>query len=146
VVAAPPQTVFDLLADPARHPEIDGSDSLRQPFAAPERLSLGAHFGMRMRLGLPYPVRNTVVEFEEGRRIAWRHFGRHVWRYELEPVPGGTKVTEVFDWSVALSPLALEKAGYPERNTRAIEATLDRLAEIFGVPQESSEEQSRPVS
>ncbi|HVU71648.1 MAG TPA: SRPBCC family protein [Mycobacteriales bacterium] len=132
VVAAPPDAVFALLADPRRHPDFDGSGMVRQAFHAPERLSLGAHFGMRMRLGLPYPVKNTVVEFEEGRRIAWRHYGRHVWRYELEPVPGGTRITETFDWSSALSPLALEKSGFPAKNLHAIEATLARFEELFG--------------
>ena len=47
-----------------------------------------------------------VVEFEEGRRIAWQtrgpgHIGKHVagriWRYELEPVEGGTLVRESWD-------------------------------------------------
>jgi uncharacterized protein YndB with AHSA1/START domain len=133
-VAAPPEAVFELLADARRHPEFDGSGMVRQAFHAPERLSLGAHFGMRMRLGLPYPVKNTVVEFEEGRRIAWRHYGRHVWRYELEAVPGGTRITETFDWSTALSPLAVEKSGFPARNAHHIDATLRRLEQIFGTP------------
>ena len=132
VVAAPADAVFDLLADPRRHADFDGSGSVRQAFHAPERLSLGAHFGMRMRLGVPYPVQNKVVEFEEDRRIAWRHYGRHVWRYELEPVEGGTRITETFDWSTALSPLALEKSRFPARNAHAIEATLKKLEQLFG--------------
>ena len=32
-----------------------------------------------------------VVEFEEDRRIAWRHYGHHIWRYTLEPTDGGTR-------------------------------------------------------
>jgi len=135
VVAASPEEVFELLADPRRHAEIDGGGTVKGvlagPLRGPDRLSLGATFGMRMRLVAPYPIRNTVVEFEEGRRIAWRHLGRHVWRYELEPVAGGTRVTETFDWSHALSPKSLELSGFPARNTHAIEATLDRLREHF---------------
>ena len=87
-----------------------------------------------MRWGLPYRISNTVVEFDEGRRIAWRHFGRHVWRYELEPVAGGTRVTETFDYTPARSPRALELAGAPQRNLRSIRATLDRLADLLGAP------------
>lgn len=134
VVAAPAERVFEVLADPAQHPAIDGSGSVRASRTAePERLALGARFGMSMRIGLPYAITNVVVEFEEGRRIAWRHFGGHRWRWELEPVDGGrTRVTETFDWSTSHAPWLLELAGAPARNRRAIEATLDRLADYVG--------------
>jgi hypothetical protein len=82
---------------------------------------------MAMKLRVPYGITNEVVEFEEGRLIAWRHFGGHRWRWELEPVEGGTKVTETFDWSTSRSPVALEVMRIPARNRRAIEATLERL-------------------
>ena len=127
VVKAGPQEVFDLLADPARHPELDGSGTVQKRLRGPARLSQGARFGMQMRIAVPYVITNTVVEFEEGRRIAWRHVGRHVWRYELEPVAGGTRVTETFDWSRALSPRALELLRWPARNARGIEKTLQGL-------------------
>lgn len=130
VVSAPPAKVFDLLATPGRHIDIDGSGAVKARLRGPQRLSPGAKFGMRMKLGVPYVVTNKVVEFEEGRRIAWRHFGRHTWRYELEPVPEGTRVTETFDWSTAVSPKLLELAGAPKMNARSIEATLGRLKEI----------------
>lgn len=131
VVAAEPAEIFALLADPGRHAELDGSGTVRGSVRGPKRLSQGATFGMRMRIGLPYLIRNTVVEFEENRRIAWRHFNRHVWRYELEPVPGGTRVTETFDWSTALAPAVLELAGAPRANARGISATLQRLQTRF---------------
>ena len=134
VVAAPPEAVFDLLADPARHPDLDGSGTVKGRLRGPRRLSPGARFGMRMHLLAPYVITNTVVEFEEGRRLAWRHFGRHVWRYELEPVAGGTRVTETFDWSRALSPRVLELLDIPQRNARSIEATLPRLKALVESP------------
>src|SRR5690349_9309407 len=41
-IAVVPQVIFDLLADPARHPEIDGSGTVRGAAEDnPERLSLG---------------------------------------------------------------------------------------------------------
>ncbi|TDV57284.1 uncharacterized protein YndB with AHSA1/START domain [Actinophytocola oryzae] len=133
-VAAPAGQIFDLLADPARHPELDGSGSVRGSLSqGPRRLSLGARFGMRMRLGLPYTIQNTVVEFEEGRLIAWRHFSGHRWRWQLTDLGDGrTEVTETFDWSTAGSPRAIELLRFPGRNRRGIEATLDRLATRFG--------------
>lgn len=131
VVAAPPAEVFGLLADPRKHVEIDGSGTVKGVTQGPERLSLGDRFGMRMRLGVPYVISSEVVELEPDRRIAWRHVGHHVWRYELEPVDGGTRVTETFDWATARSPLALELLGIPARNARSIDKTLDRLVARF---------------
>ena len=130
-VAAPPEVVFAILADPRQHPRIDGSGTLQGTVSGPERLAKGAEFGMDMKMyGLPYKIRNRVVEFEEDRRIAWRHFGGHRWRYELEPADGGTRVTESFDYSRynALWSKLIEVTGFPDRNRRGIEETLVRLA------------------
>ncbi len=129
-IPAPPEVVFAILADPRQHSRIDGSGSLQALTAGPERLERGSEFGMDMKMyGLPYKIRNRVVEFEEGRLIAWRHFGGHRWRYELSPVEGGTAVTESFDYTRynALAAKLLEAFGYPEKNRRGMEETLVRL-------------------
>lgn len=132
VVAASAPEIFELLADPNRHAEIDGSGTVRAPTTTEvTRLTLGARFGMRMRLGVPYRITNEVVEFDEPTRIAWRHLGGHIWRYTLRPVDGGTEVTEEFDWRTSRSPLMLRMMNAPTRNRASIEATLDRLAERF---------------
>ena len=132
VVPAPAQEIFNLLADPRRHSEIDGSGSVKAAkINAPERLSLGAKFGMDMKIGLPYKITNEVVEFEEGKQIGWRHFGGHVWRYILEPVDGGTKVTEQFDWNTNKSPPFLKLMNAVENNGKSIQKTLDNLVKRF---------------
>ncbi len=131
LVEAPAERIFDLLADPRRHSDFDGSGSVRGAVSGPERLSLGAKFGMDMRLGVPYRVSSQVKEFEEGRRIAWAHIGGHRWRYELEPLAdGSTRVTETFDATTARSARALKLMDAYNRNTRAIEETLPRLATL----------------
>jgi uncharacterized protein YndB with AHSA1/START domain len=132
VIAADRQAIFDVLADPAMHPVIDGSGTVRDvQEGGPERLSEGARFGMSMRMGAPYKILNTVVEFTEGERIAWRHFHGHRWRYELRDVDGGTEVTETFDWSTARTKLTLELAGIPKRNEAGMVRTLERLEEVM---------------
>jgi hypothetical protein len=99
--------------------------------SGPPRLYLGATFSMRMRWAAPYVVKNTVVEFDEDQRIAWRHFARHVWRYELAPVTGArtpsTTVTETFDWSPAPLGFTYERLRFVRRNAAAIDSSLQRL-------------------
>jgi uncharacterized protein YndB with AHSA1/START domain len=111
VIAAPPERIFAVLADPRQHPVIDGSGMVKQTDVdGPERLALGARFAMDMKLGVKYRMVNEVIEFEDGRAIAWapkpevrgevKHDGRiggRVWRYELVPVDGGTLVRESWD-------------------------------------------------
>ena len=129
-ISAPPTVVFSIVADPRQHPRIDGSGSVRDTVQGPERLSQGATFGVSMKLfGLPYKISNRVVEFEEDRLIAWRHFGGHRWRYRLEPVAGGTRVTESFDYTRhgAISSAVITGLRFPQRNRHGITATLARL-------------------
>jgi hypothetical protein len=131
VVEAYATTVLDVLADPSQHPLFDGSDTVKGRMGGPPRLYLGAQFSMRMRWGAPYVIKNTVVEYDEDRRIAWRHFARHIWRYELMPQPGSdnarTEVTETFDWGPAPLGLLYPRTGLVRRNDDAIRSTLQRL-------------------
>jgi uncharacterized protein YndB with AHSA1/START domain len=128
IVDAPAAEVFDVLADPAQHSAFDGSGTVQSLASGPERLALGSRFGMRMRVRVPYRTDNTVVEFDEGRRIAWCHVNRHRWRYELEPLAdGSTLVTETFDGRTALFPPSLLLINAPKNNQVAVAKTLVRL-------------------
>jgi len=129
-VAAAPAVVFAILADPRQHARIDGSGTVRGVVSGPDRLELGSTFGMSMRIKAPYRIRNTVVEHEPDRLIAWRHIGTHRWRYELEPTEdGGTRVTETWDVSQcgAATRWVLGVLGYPRIHARSIEQTLANL-------------------
>ncbi len=130
-INAPAAQIFAVLADPRRHAAFDGSGTVQGVMSGPDRLELGSRFGMRMRIGLPYRTDNTVVEFEEGRRIAWCHLNRHRWRYELEPLaPQRTLVTETFDGSTAWFPPALSFIGAYSANELAIAKSLVRLKHL----------------
>lgn len=131
-IKATPDAIFDVLADPRKHPLIDGSGTVRGVNVGPERLAKGAEFGVAMKAGAPYKVTNKVVEFEEGRVIAWRHFAGHRWRYTLTPVEGGTSVSEQWDPTPVAKPVQLfyKVVGFPNRNRKGMQATLVRLEEL----------------
>lgn len=137
-VPASPAAVFDLLADPSRHLDLDGSGTLRGAMQAPSRLSLGARFGMNMKAGAPYTMVNEVVEFEPDRRIAWQArptislarkvIGGRIYRYELEPQGDGTLVRETWDISQERIPPLVWGLRGPVR--RSMERTLHRIEKL----------------
>ena len=128
LIDAPANVIFAVIADPSRHAEIDGSGTVRgSKEDAPALLTMGAKFGMKMKLGVPYDMRSTVVEYEKDCLIAWAHFGKHRWRYELEAVDGGTMVTETFDWSPSIFPRFIEVMGYLKKHVPNMQKTLERL-------------------
>jgi uncharacterized protein YndB with AHSA1/START domain len=144
VIQAPPEAIFALLADASRHPDIDGSGTVKQAKNdAPQRLSLGATFGMSMKMGIGYSMVNTVIEFDDNRRIAWQarppgFMGRisagRIWRYELEPVDGGTRVRESWDVSQDKQRRMLKLGGMPKKTETNMAKTLDRIAELTEKP------------
>lgn len=115
-IDAPAEVLFGILADPARHPEIDGSGMVRGPEGDPQPLStVGDAFEMRMHSDSVggYRMLSRVVEYEPGRRIAWEpeltqsprpedqkligtRMGQR-WGWELTPDGEATVVTEIYD-------------------------------------------------
>ena len=78
---------------------------------------------------------NDVVEFVEGRLIAWRphEVGKrqpgHLWRWELEPLDADrTRVTHTYDWTELTDSNRQKRA----RRTTSdwLGASLERLAAI----------------
>ena len=76
-----------------------------------------------------------IVEFEEGRRIAWRPSEPggeppgHLWRWELEPIDSSrTRVTHTYDWTELTDEgrFARARATTSDR----LQASLDRLAAL----------------
>ena len=132
-IAAPPGEIFDLIADPAHQPRWDGNDNLAEAPAGQRVRGIGEVFTMTLTRGM---VReNHVVEFDEGRRIAWKPAepGReqpgHLWRWELEQIDATrTLVTHTYDWSRLTDETRFDRArGMTVDNLRA---SLDRLAAL----------------
>jgi uncharacterized protein YndB with AHSA1/START domain len=133
-VDAPAQEVFDFLRRPASHAEISGDRTVQGERHGPDVLTAeGDRFGMSMKMfGLPYRITNTVVEYEEGRRIAWCHPGKHRWRWEVTPVPtGGCTVTETFDMSTSPLRPVLKLVGFPRRHQDNVEKSVANVAKHF---------------
>ncbi len=132
-IAAGSGPIFELIADPAAQPRWDGNDNLARASAGQRVRRAGDVFTMTLTQGA---IReNHVVEFEEGRRIAWRPAepGQpppgHLWRWELEPAgPSCTRVTCTYDWTQLTDEKRLPRA----RATTAgrLQASLDRLAAL----------------
>jgi uncharacterized protein YndB with AHSA1/START domain len=142
VIAAPADRIFELLANPDRHHDIDGSGTVRDAKQSPPRLTMGAQFGMSMHLGVKYSTVNEIIEFDDGKRIAWqtrpagnlqgRFFGGRIWRYELEPAGGSTLVRESWDVSQEKGPIKnVLRTGRSKDHTRkSMEQTLEKIAQL----------------
>lgn len=128
-VAASPETLFELIADPSQQPRWDGNDNLAEAAPGQRVHAVGDVFvmtnvGDRVR-------ENRVTEFVEGRRIAWlpSPVGEtppgHLWRWELTPVAEGTLVKHTFDWTGLTDPARVARAQANTEETLA--ASIDRL-------------------
>ncbi len=135
-IAAPAGAIFELIADPAQQPRWDGNGNLADAAAGQRVHGVGDVFTMAITQGTLRD--NHVVEFEEGRLIAWRPSEQgstppgHLWRWELQPINTSgvarTRVTHTYDWSQ----LSDEKRMVRARATTAesLRASLDRLADL----------------
>lgn len=132
-VPAPADELFDLVADPHRHGELDGSGTVKATTEGPDRLSQGARFSVGMKqYGVPYKITSTVTRFEDDRLVEWQHPLGHRWRWEfVETTPGSTQVTETFDYAGAKAPKVLELLKVPAKNAEGITTTLVRLRARF---------------
>ena len=132
-INAPAHVIFDLVANPAAHQRFDGSGTIQRSISGPDRLFLGAKFGMAMKIKVPYRIKNTVVEFEENKKITWCHLMKWTWCYELEAVgPNQTIVTESFDASkiAAFPKWWLKRTGAMAHNPKFMAKSLVALKAI----------------
>jgi uncharacterized protein YndB with AHSA1/START domain len=136
-IAATPERIFELIADPAKQPGWDGNDNLSE--APPGQRVRRAGDVFRMTLTTGSVRENHVIEFEEARRIAWHpaEVGRrqpgHLWRWELESLGDSrTLVTHTYDWTLLTDKTRLQRARSttPDR----LSASLDRLAALAESP------------
>src|SRR4051794_283503 len=70
LIAADDAAIFELIADPARQPEWDANDNLVESAPGHRVRAVGDTFETLLTMGSTRV--NHVVEFDEGRRIAWQ--------------------------------------------------------------------------
>jgi uncharacterized protein YndB with AHSA1/START domain len=132
-MAAGPARIFELIADPAQQPRWDGNDNLAGAPAGQRVRRAGDVFTMTLTTGV---VReNHVVEFDEGRLIAWMpaEAGKrppgHLWRWELEPAGASrTRVIHTYDWTRLTDRKRLPRARWTTADR--LRVSLDRLAAL----------------
>jgi hypothetical protein len=141
-IAATPEEIFAVLADPCRHCNIEPTDWVRDAVDTDPIIRTGQIFAINMfleRIGGPYVMHNLVTEFEQDRAISWApgrldDAGNHqpggwTWRYDLAPNGAGTDVTLTYDWSGTPQDFRDRVGGmprFPEDYLAASLATLER--------------------
>jgi uncharacterized protein YndB with AHSA1/START domain len=132
-ISADAESIFELVADPSQQPRWDGNANLARAAPGQRIHGVGDVFVTTLTLGADRE--NHVVEFEEGRRLAWTPAdpgatpAGHLWRWELEPLDGSrTRVTHTYDWSGLTDEarVARARATTPD----CLEASLARLAAL----------------
>ena len=146
VIAAPPEQLYPLVADPERMPALS-------PYLTRVKLLGGAR---EAAVGVRFRARNTsdrggtwwnwpvFTHVDPNREVAWERtepfLGTLEWRYRFEPLEGGTEVIEsyivtrpitAFGWFV------LERLGHRDiagSLRRGMTVTLDRMAELAAPP------------
>lgn len=136
-VRVPAGDLFAVLADPRRHVEIDGSGMLRPGADAQPVTGAGQVFTMEMHLPSlgDYRTENHVVDFVDGRSIAWMTAREGQppagvrWSWELLPADDGcTTVVHGYDWSRVTDPAVLARVSFPRVSAEAMQESVRRVA------------------
>ena len=150
-ISAPAAHIFEILANPQRHSDFDGSNMLRGAVVDAPLSGVGETFTMKMhRLGRDYQMINHVVEFEPARRIFWEPSpgdletagddpsrigvpSGYRWGFILTPDGSdATIVTEVFDCGTEENRWILERegGGWINGSNSVLDSMTDTLARL----------------
>ena len=139
-IDAAAKDIFAVLADPARHPEIDGSGMVRSLDRGEKITANGSTFEMNMH-NEPrgdYQMINTVVGFVPNKLIAWepgppdRGPMGWQWIWELDSVGSDTtEVTLSYDWSGVSDKDVLKQVKFPPWSEEDLEGSLAKMAAVL---------------
>ncbi|GAA5148016.1 SRPBCC family protein [Nocardioides marinquilinus] len=138
-IEAPTTAVFDVLSNPARHAELDGSGFVISDEKTDRITAVGQTFRMNMQgphMGGEYQTDNVVTGYDQNHLLAWRTApaGQEPpgWEWVWQLTANGadaTDVTVVYDWSEVTDPDLLKKITFPLVPQEALESSLGKLAE-----------------
>lgn len=137
-IDAPVDVVFNILSNPERHHEIDGSGFIRSVDHADRIHEVGQVFTMNMQgnhMGGEYKTDNHVSGYAKDKLLAWQTAPAGTeppgweWLWELESQgPDETLVRHTYDWSKVTDKKLLEKVKFPLVTKDQLTNTLGRLA------------------
>lgn len=142
-IAASPEQLWAIIADPTRHPELAGSGEPQSIQMVDSRQpGRGASFEAQQKLFgfLRYVARSEITVFEPNRHFRFCVGGLSLWEFQLEPANGGTLVThrhrlEPPAATRILAPLMRVRAN---QNVGNMARTLQNLARLAGAPPPTS--------
>lgn len=139
-IAAPPERVYDLVADITRMGDFSPECRRCSWARGATGPAVGARFRARNKGGRGPSWYNTptVVAAEPGREFAFNRkgpgIGSYTWRYALEPIPTGTRLTESYEVEKHLprvmSWLTLKWVGSQDRDADLHEGMRTTLARM----------------
>ncbi|MCD1286025.1 SRPBCC family protein [Brevibacterium sp. GP-SGM9] len=132
------EDIFDVLSNPERHAEIDGSDMVVSDDKTDRITAVGQVFTMNMhwdKMGGDYKTDNHVVGYDENKLLAWTTApsGQEPdgWEWVWELTPQGSDSTEVtitYDWSSVTDKDVLKQVSFPVVSEEDLESSLANLA------------------
>ena len=148
-IEAPPESLYDIIADVTRMPELSPEIVRCEWLDGATGALPGVRFKARNKVsrGPSWTNKPVVTVADRGREIAWARTepfaGTVEWRYRFEPEGSGTRVTESYEVTRPLTRVGWfisERFGERDRRTalrQGMERTLERLQAV-------AEESDRP--
>jgi len=138
-IDAPASEIFNVLSNPERHAQLDGSGFIRSDEKSNRVTENGQVFTMNMEgdhMGGEYKTDNHVTGYQENKLLAWKTAPAGSeppgweWMWELTPQgQGATDVTLTYDWSKVTDKEILKKVTFPLVTKEQMEDSLAKLAE-----------------
>ncbi|MGA8208613.1 MAG: hypothetical protein WB441_08090 [Nocardioidaceae bacterium] len=137
-IPASAKDLFEVLSNPQRHTELDGSGFVRGLDRGDRLAKVGQQFRMNMtgdHMGGEYQTDNVVSAFDADKMIGWKTApaGNEPpgweWLWELKPESAGaTTVSLTYDWSKVTDRDLLSKISFPLVSESQLEDSLNALA------------------
>lgn len=137
-INAPNADIFNVLSNPERHVELDGSGFVVSEAGTDRIQGTGEVFTMNMQgdhMGGDYQTDNHVTGFDPDKLVSWKTAPAGTeppgweWVWELKPDgPDSTDVTLTYDWSKVTDKEILSKVSFPLVSEQALETSLGNLA------------------